>query len=110
MQDLDPIQLCDKVVLKAYIEKLACMTKLYASQNKEMIDIDGTYTVLFLGLLLLSGYYLVSKEDYYCNAVENLKVDIVPTFMTRNHFRTIKKYFHLNDSFKLNLDEFRIFL
>ncbi|GFS46116.1 elongation factor Tu, mitochondrial [Nephila pilipes] len=100
LQDLDPIQLFGKHFPKEYIGTLACMTKLYVSQKGVMIAIDYTDIAQFLGLLLLSGYYWVPKEDYYWSSAEDLKVDIVPTVMSRNHFRPIKKkiFFHVNDN------------
>ncbi|GFU12400.1 chimeric ERCC6-PGBD3 protein [Nephila pilipes] len=39
------------------------------------------------------------------STAEDLKVDIVSTVMSRNHFHTIKKKFHLNDNFKLKSDD-----
>lgn len=42
IQDLHPIQIFDKILPKEYIETIACMTRLYASQKGEMIAIDST--------------------------------------------------------------------
>lgn len=53
----------------------------------------------------MSGYHWVPKEDYYWSTAEDLKVDIVPTVMSRNHFRAIKKFLHLNDNTKLKSDD-----
>ena len=70
-----------------------------------MVAIDGADIAQFLGLLLLSGYHWVPKEDYYWSTAEDLKVDIVPTVMSRNHFQMIKRFFHLNDNTTLKPDD-----
>ncbi|GFU08350.1 piggyBac transposable element-derived protein 3 [Nephila pilipes] len=98
---MDRIQLSDKILPKEYVGKLACMTKLYPGQKEEMTASECIDITQFLGLLLLSGYYWVPKVDYYWSAAEDLKVDIVSTVMSRNHFHVIKKKFHLNDNPKL---------
>lgn len=66
-----------------------------------MIITGGTDIARFLGLLFLSGYYWVPKEDYYWSTAGSLKVDIIPTIMSRKHFRRIKKFFHFSDNSKL---------
>ncbi|GFS34602.1 piggyBac transposable element-derived protein 3 [Nephila pilipes] len=93
LQDMNPIQLFDKIFPMEYIGTLACMTKLYASQKGEMIAMDNIDIVRFLVLFLLSGYHWVPKEDYYLSTAEDLNVDIVPSVMSRNHFLPIKKFF-----------------
>ncbi|GFS45560.1 hypothetical protein NPIL_560051 [Nephila pilipes] len=79
LQDLDPIQLFNKILPKDCIGTPACITKLYASKKGEMIAIGCTDISQFLGFLLLSGYHWAPKNDYYWSTAEYLKVDIILT-------------------------------
>ncbi len=55
----------------------------------------------FLGLLLLSGYYSLPKENMHWSTAEDLQIPIVPTVMSRNNFKKIKQFFHLVDNNKI---------
>lgn len=103
--NLSPIDIFFKTLPHEYIEHLVEMTKLYALQKGETIDISSDDILQFFGLLLLSGYHSVPKEDMYWNSAEDIAVPIVSTVMPRNRFRNIKKFFHLVDNNQLRKEE-----
>lgn len=59
----------------------------------------------FFGLLLLSGYYRVPAENLYWSTSEDVSVPTVPTVMGRNHFKKIKKNFHVMDNSQLKQED-----
>lgn len=57
----------------------------------------------FIGILLLTGYHSLPQMDMYWSSIADRNTDIVRNAMSRNEFRTIKRYLHLADN--KNLDK-----
>lgn len=51
----------------------------------------------FLGLLLISGYHSVPSENDYWSTSDDLERPIFAKTMSRERFKTIKRYFHVAD-------------
>ncbi len=55
----------------------------------------------FLGIIILSHYHNVPKENDYWSNQPDLKVELVTETMTRDLFREIKRNLHLADNHAL---------
>ncbi|KAJ4446438.1 hypothetical protein ANN_13134 [Periplaneta americana] len=99
---LERIQLFHTMFPETYLDHLASMTCLYAAQKGQIVSYNKHDIAQFFGLLLISGYHNVPREDMYWSTAEDVTVSIVPTAMPRQKFRDIKKiYFHIMDNIKL---------
>ena len=63
------------------------------------VDVDEIRK--FLGLLLVSGYHSVPSENDYWSTSEDLENPIFPKTMSRDRFRSIKRYCHVADNCNL---------
>ena len=52
----------------------------------------------FLGIILASGYHHLPTEDSYWSTSEDLDAPIFRKVMSREKFRSIKKYMHIADN------------
>jgi hypothetical protein len=79
---------------------LSEQTELYAVRDKNIpnfrVDVDEIAN--FLGLLLISGYHRLPSEDDYWSTSDDMETPIFPKTMSRDRFRTIKRYMHLADN------------
>ncbi len=64
LSNLTPTELFYKFLPSDYLEKLAEITKLYALQKGDSLDLDANDIRQFLGLLLFSGYHSVPDEKF----------------------------------------------
>lgn len=87
---LEPIQLFHTMFPETYLDHLASMTCLYAAQKGQIVSYNKHDIAQFFGLLLISGYHNVPREDKYWSTAEDVTVSIVPTAMPRQKFRDIK--------------------
>ena len=55
----------------------------------------------FMGLLLISGYHRLPLEDDYWSVSEDLQASIFSKVMSRERFRSIKKYMRIADNNQL---------
>ncbi len=81
------------------------MSQLYALQKGENIDIRTDEFCQFFWLLLLSGYHWVPNEKLFWSTTEDTNVPIASTVMSRNRFTALKKYFHIINNTKIDLDD-----
>lgn len=81
-------------------------SEIYAKQ-KNTINFSLSLEELkrFIGILLLSGYHKLPQEDMYWEQAPDTGVSIVFNSMSRNRFREIKRYLHLNDNSKLDKND-----
>src|SRR5215469_13620864 len=59
----------------------------------------------FIGILLLSGYHRLPRQNMYWSKQEDLGVPIVASAMSRNRFESIKRYFHLANNQALGVGD-----
>ena len=83
---LFPVSLVDEIVQQ---------TNLYALQKGKSVKTNREEISQFLGILLLSGYHQVPREEWYWSTAPDIAVPIVPTVMSRQRFRDLKSCFHL---------------
>ncbi|KAF2905850.1 hypothetical protein ILUMI_00322 [Ignelater luminosus] len=53
-------------------------------------------------LILTSDYHNAPSENDYCSTAEDMQAPIFSKTMSRDNFRTIKRYFHVADNQKLD--------
>lgn len=82
------------------ISHLTQQTNLYAQRDKndKNFSIDEDEMMKFLGLLIISGYHSVPAENDYWSTSEDLEIPIFAKTMSRERFKSIKRYFHVADN------------
>ena len=95
---LEPIELFFKYLPQQYLSHVANMSSLYAQQKGSSLDVTWEEIGQFFGILLFSGYHTVPQENLYWCSAEDMSIPIIPSVMPRNHFKDIKRYFHLSDN------------
>ena len=85
------------------IQHITEQTNLYAVRDKNASNFHVTEEEIrkFLGLLLISGYHSLPSENDYWSTSEHLVAPVFATTMSRDRFRTIKRYLHLADNSNL---------
>ena len=77
-------------------------TNMYALREKNDQSFHaGVDEIKFLGLLLISGYHRLPSEDDYLSVSEDLQAPIFSKVMSRERFRSIKKYMRIADNNQL---------
>ncbi|XP_066946081.1 piggyBac transposable element-derived protein 2-like [Macrobrachium rosenbergii] len=81
------------------INHMTAQTNLHAQRDKNDKDfcIDEEDMTKFLGLVLISGYHSVPSENDYWSTSDDLAIPIFPNTMSREKFKSIKKYFYVAD-------------
>lgn len=94
----EPLELFFEFLPQQYLEYLAAMTKTYSLQHGNGIHSDWKDIAQFFGILLLSGYHSLPNENLYWSSAEDVAISIVPSVMSRNRFKELKRYFHVMDN------------
>ncbi|XP_064071766.1 piggyBac transposable element-derived protein 3-like [Vanessa tameamea] len=94
-QDLTPVQIFEKIFDDEVISLIITNTILYANQNnRHTFQLDSVDLKKFIGILILSGYHKLPREDLYWSYDEDVGVEMVSRSMPRQRFRDIKKNLH----------------
>nr|XP_026496763.1 piggyBac transposable element-derived protein 2-like [Vanessa tameamea] len=92
-QDLTPV--FEKIFDDEVISLIITNTILYANQNnRHTFQLDSVDLKKFIGILILSGYHKLPREDLYWSYDEDVGVEMVSRSMPRQRFRDIKKNLH----------------
>lgn len=93
--NLTPVQIFEKIFDEDVISLIITNTVLYATQNnRHSFQLDSTDLKKFIGILILSGYHKLPREDLYWSLDEDVGVEIVSSAMSRQRFRDIKRNLH----------------
>ena len=86
------------------IDYITEQTNLYANRDKNNpnFSIDSEEMTRFLGIILVSRFHQLPKENKYWSTKRPLEAPIFPRTMTRNRFKTIKRYLHIADNITLS--------
>ncbi|XP_046972429.1 piggyBac transposable element-derived protein 2-like [Vanessa cardui] len=77
-QDLTPVQIFEKIFDEEVISLIITNTILYANQNnRHTFQLDAVDLKKFLGILILSGYHKLPREDLYWSYDEDVGVEMV---------------------------------
>ncbi|MEL7309239.1 MAG: hypothetical protein AAGK05_16205 [Pseudomonadota bacterium] len=80
-------------------EKVSEETLLYSRQkNDEKFQCSKSDIQNFLGILYLSGHRQYPREENYWSTNENFECSLVRNTMSKNRYKSIKKYLHFNDN------------
>ena len=73
---------------------------LYATRDKDDKKhlVDEREMHIFLGIILNSRYHVLSQENYYCCAQQDLDFPIICNTVSRNRFQEIKRHFLITDN------------
>nr|XP_026496431.1 piggyBac transposable element-derived protein 2-like [Vanessa tameamea] len=94
-QNLTPVQIFEKIFDDEVISLIITNTILYANQNnRHTFQLDSVDLKKFIGILILSGYHKLPREDLYWSYDEDVGVEMVSRSMPRQRFRDIKKNLH----------------
>ncbi|KAF2891463.1 hypothetical protein ILUMI_14710, partial [Ignelater luminosus] len=78
-------------------------TNLYArDKNDHKFMVTEEDICQFLGLILISSCHNVPSENDYWSTAEDMQAPIFSKTMSRDNFRTIKRYFHVAENQKLD--------
>lgn len=81
-------------------------SQIYAKQNNfANFVLNEDDVKKFFGILLLSGYHSLPREDMYWEQAPDVGVSLVFNSMSKNRFREIKRHLHLNDNDKLDKND-----
>lgn len=99
-----PIELFDLFFTNDIVDHITYQTNLYATRDKndQTFSIEATEMKQFLGLILISGYHKVPRENAYWSTGLSLECPIFSKTMSRTRFKTIKRYLHVADNQSLS--------
>lgn len=82
------------------LSHITYQTNLYATrdQNQHNFKVNEEDISQFLGLLLISGYHSLPKENDCWSTAEDMEAPIFSKTMSRESFRRIKRYIHVADN------------
>ncbi|XP_064088418.1 piggyBac transposable element-derived protein 2-like [Macrobrachium nipponense] len=82
------------------VEYITEQRNLYAVRDKNCtkFHVDKDEVRKSLGLLLISGYHSVPSGNDYWSTSEDLEIPEFPKGMSRDRFRSIKRYLHVADN------------
>ena len=85
------------------IEFITEQTNLYAKRdkNEQNFSVDMEEMSRFIGLLLISGYHSLPRENDYWSTSSSREAPIFPKTMSRERFKTIKRFLHVADNQRL---------
>ncbi|XP_064083929.1 piggyBac transposable element-derived protein 3-like [Macrobrachium nipponense] len=85
------------------VEHITEQTNLYAVRDKNCTNFHVAKDEIkkILGLMLMSGYHSVPSENDYWSTSEDLEIPIFPKTMSRDRFRSIKRYLPVADTSNL---------
>jgi hypothetical protein len=93
---LSPKGLYDLFFTSELLDRVAELSNQYAMSKFGLSSsISGEEINIFIGILLLSGYNLVTDYEMYWSISEDCENRLVKSAMSRDRFRTIKRCFHL---------------
>ncbi|XP_050337685.1 piggyBac transposable element-derived protein 2-like [Bactrocera neohumeralis] len=95
-ENLTPVEIFEKIFDEDVINLIVNNTILYANQNnRHTFQLDSVELKKFMGILILSGYHKLPREDLYWSYDEDVGLEIISKCMPRQRFRYIKKTFIL---------------
>ena len=100
----EPIEIFDLFFTPGMVEHITMQTNLYASRDKndKKFTIDQDEMRKFLGLLLISGYHKLPRENEYWSTGISRECPVFPKTMSRDRFKIIKRYLHVADNQSLS--------
>ena len=92
-----------KYLTPEMITFITAQTCQYAQRdrNDQTFNVSEGEIAKFLGIILASGYHHLPTEDSYWSTSEDLDAPIFRKIMSRERFRSIKKYLHIADNANL---------
>ena len=99
-----PLDLWKLFIPDSLIDEIVVQTKLYGNREKNKPDFNVTRSEIFrfIGILLLSGYHSLPKEQDYWSTQIDLGVPIVSSALSSKKFLEIKRMFHIIDNSTLS--------
>ena len=86
-------------LLSDVLELMLQQTLTYALQkNDPQFTLELNKIKTFVGILLFSGYHKLPQQNMYWEQSPDAGIPLVYNAMTRQKFKTVKRYLHLNDS------------
>lgn len=94
--NLNPVQVFEKIFDEEVTSLIISNTILYANQNnRHNFQLDTVDLKKFIGVLILSGYHKLPREDLYWSYDEDVGMEMVSKSMSRQRYRDIKRNLHL---------------
>lgn len=95
-EDLTPVQIFEEIFDEEVIDLIITNSILYANQkNRHNFQLDSAALKNFIGILILSGYNKLPREDLYWSYDEDVGGELVSRSMPRQTYRDIKKNLHV---------------
>ena len=104
---MSPTAIFDLYFDEEVINYLTKMTNLYAHRDrgKHNFHVEHSEMRLFLAMLLLSGYNVLTRRRMYWENSEDVKNDSMSRAMSRNRFEEILSVLHCCDNNNLQTEE-----
>ena len=74
-------------------------------KNEQNFNVDIEEMSRFIGLLLVSGYHSLLREIDYWSTSSSREAPILPRTISRERFKTTKRFLHVADNQKNDLIE-----
>jgi len=99
----DAFEIFELFLTRDIIEFICEQTNLYANRdrNEPNFNVDIGEMSRFIGLLLISGYHSLPKENDYWSTSLSREAPIFAKTMSRERFKKIKKFLHVAYNQKL---------
>lgn len=95
--DKEPFEVF-KMYSEGLIDFLVVETNRYASQYNRELTTDAAKMSSFLGVLYLSGYNPLPRQDCYWSLDNDIGVEAVQESISRSEFRALKSNLHCNNN------------
>lgn len=105
LKNCTPVELFEKMFDEETLLHIVEQSTTYAKQrNNHSFDTTQKEIKIFLGILLFSGYHKLPRERLYWSLDEDCSVPMVTNSMSRNRFQEVKRFLHIADNTKLNVN------
>lgn len=104
---MNPLQLFELFVDDEVVDYIVQHTNNYASAdcNDSSFQTDYDEMRKFIGILFVTGYHTLPSINAFWSDSPSLGCDIIKSTMTRDRFKSIKKYIHVCDNRKLDVKD-----
>ena len=93
-----PMEIFQLMFTTAIVEAIVQQTILFAQQKEKELSLCTEELLAFIGLNIAMGLIRLPQIQDYWNKNEVLATPFFPSIMSRDHFQSILRYLHLNNS------------
>lgn len=99
---LSPFEIFLRFFDERVLQLIVSETNRYAQQKNELFRVNQNDIYGFIGILSLSGYHTVPQYNMYWSLDDDIHIPFVRETMSRQKFRSIKKFIHFANNNNLD--------